>query len=89
MSDDHPDYVVARDLIRRAEASGTFDVDDDPHALRDAIKRLHGNSRGAVEALRAAKPMSDHNGLPVISHGWVTVYMRPDEWATLDRFRGQ
>lgn len=45
------DYVTARDLIRKAELAGAFDGDD-RHALRDAVKRLHGaaiTNAGAVE----------------------------------------
>jgi hypothetical protein len=61
------DYATARDLIRKAEAAGVYDDDDDRHALRDAVKRLHGaaiaNAR-AVEALRWALGFIEYQGKP-------------------------
>lgn len=54
MSDIERDYATARDLIRKAEAAG---VSED-HALRDAVKRLHGaaiTNAGAVVLLREAQ----------------------------------
>jgi plasmid stabilization system protein ParE len=51
MTDQERDYALARALIGKAETNGAFADDADPHALRDAVKRLHGRL-AEVERLR-------------------------------------
>jgi len=60
-SDFERDYVLARELIGKAETNGAFADDDDPHALRDAVKRLHGRL-AEVKRLRAIVERQDNGG---------------------------
>lgn len=50
-SESERDYALARALIGKAETNEAFADDADPHALRDAVKRLHGRL-AEVERLR-------------------------------------
>jgi hypothetical protein len=47
------------------------------------------SERAALEALRRAQAMSTSRGDPVVSHGWVTVYMRPGDWKALCMWRDE
>ena len=57
-----PDYMRARELIRRVEKLGVFKDDDDPHELRDAVKRLNGRMRMAMHFVEWVLALDDPPG---------------------------